>query len=133
MENEEEMHDKYTGMKPCIIKVNVPLRDEVDFLEWKEDCRKKEPIGFSDYHWGKMKHDHIFTKEHADPNHVKIRLIGLKMLDTLLKKQNHMLSMMREFDQEFKEKISQIENIFGKDLPKEDISKHKVNGDLFHG
>lgn len=45
-----------------IMKVNIPMDDVFFFQDWKGSCKAKSPLGFDDYYWGKIKHDHFFTK-----------------------------------------------------------------------
>lgn len=45
-----------------VFKANVPLKDDKDMLDWDKSCKGKSPEGHDDYRWGKMMHDHYFTK-----------------------------------------------------------------------
>jgi len=45
-----------------VIKSNVPFADLEIFQDWNKVCKQKSPEGFDDYRWGKIKYDHLFTK-----------------------------------------------------------------------
>mgnify|MGYP001594967112 CR=1 FL=1 len=61
MVKERELRDEIDLPMHFVIKANVPVEDGFLFKEWDESCSAKAPVGFGDYRWGKILHDHLFV------------------------------------------------------------------------
>lgn len=60
--NNEDLENNKSKDLIYVIKSNVPFADFDVLRDWNEVCQKKSPEGFDDYRWGKIKYDHLFTK-----------------------------------------------------------------------
>lgn len=69
-----------------VFKASVPIKDGELLKDWNDNCTSDSPIGFNDYRWGKMLHDHMFAKQY------KI------ILTTLIDQINNLSSKIEELE-----------------------------------
>ena len=78
--SEEDIKEmKNVGLKYFVFKANVPIDDWEGMHDWTLSVQAPAPMGFNDYRWGKVLHDHMFVKN------FKKELLELKQKqDTIL-------------------------------------------------
>ncbi len=83
---------KSKGLQHFVFKANIPLNDVEEIFDWTVSCQDKSPMGFDDYRWGKMLHDHKFAKN-----------LG-KELEAVKTKQDDIVKLLQDIVQSLKTK-----------------------------
>jgi hypothetical protein len=57
--------NKKEELKTWVFKAYIPIsdKDAEIMMDWTQSCQGKPPLGFNNYRWHKISHDHLFVKQ----------------------------------------------------------------------